>query len=154
MRTMGKRRRLFDRKRWLSVALLGVAMGCYNYRVAAPNVSASTDPEPPSETQWAFFWGALEQPFDASCYCMNNALKQTTVTTNYAYALLTVITLGIVVPVQVEVVCAKPPPGSPPPIPPVGCSGVETLPPGVVPPEPDDAGPPAPPDGETDGDSF
>jgi hypothetical protein len=75
-------------------------------------------------------------------------------TTNYAYALLTVISLGTVAPMQVEVVCAKPAPGSTPPEPPVGCPGVVKLPPGIVPPEPGDAGPPEPSEGETEGDSF
>jgi hypothetical protein len=91
-----------------------LSSSCYHYRVAAPNVSAATDPQPERVTQWAFFWGALEQPFDASCLCMNNAIKQTTATTNYGYALLAVVSLGILAPMQVEVVCANPPPGSPP----------------------------------------
>lgn len=81
---------------------------CYHYRVDAPALSAAK--EPISATRWAFFWG-LAQPGDIStkCVCLNRGLKEATATTNAGYALLTVVTLGIVAPLELEFVCSKPP---------------------------------------------
>lgn len=140
--------------RGLVAATLLLGSACYHYRVSAPNVSAATDPEPPSTTQWAFLWGFIEEPIDTSCTCMNNAIKQTTHSTNFAYALLTVVSLGTLVPTEVEVVCSNPPPGSPPPHPPVGCPNAVDLPPGTVP--DDEPGPstPEPVENDPDAGSF
>jgi hypothetical protein len=116
---------------WLAVidALISTGLGgCYHYRVSAPQVS-DLSAVPVTETKWSLAWGLVqEEASDTSCACMNNGLKEITSSTNLGYALLSVVTLGIVVPMDVEYVCGKPPAGGPYPDPPSGCPNVVDLP--------------------------
>ena len=84
--------------------LLALAEGCYHYRVAMTR-EATPATEPQSVTSWAFFWGLLQTNVDPT-NCRSNALHEITVTTNLGYAALTVISLGIVAPAEVEWRCA------------------------------------------------
>jgi hypothetical protein len=114
------------------LALSVLLTGCYHYRVTAPEVADLSD-HPVSETKWAIAWGLVqEDASDTSCVCMNNGIKEITASTNLGYTLLSVVTLGVVVPMDVEYVCGKPPVGAPFPEPPRGCPGVVDLP---VPPD-------------------
>lgn len=103
-------------------------VSCYHYRVAAPQVSNQN--EPISVTKWSFFWGLLQEADeDTSCACLNNGLKETTASTNLAYVLLGVVTLGTVMPLELEYSCAKPPPdGKWPNPPPAAQCGFPVLP--------------------------
>ena len=108
--------------------LLAPLSGCYHYRVSAPQV-ANLD-EGRSETKWAFFWGLVQEPeTDTSCVCKNNGLKEATASTNLAYLLLGVASLGIAVPTELEYVCGKPPPDGRWPDPPRHCPDYVDLPP-------------------------
>ncbi|MBY0426557.1 MAG: Bor family protein [Cytophagales bacterium] len=79
---------------------------CYHYRVIPKDTAVSTLPKP--KVVYAFFWGAVEpkkelQPDD----CNGNGLSKVYVTTNYGFALITVLTLGMVTPMTVQWECAK-----------------------------------------------
>jgi Bor protein len=111
--------------------LLAGGSGCYHYRVSAPQVAALSDAR--SETKWSYFWGLVqESETDTGCLCMNNGLKEVTASTNAGYLLLSVVTLGAVVPTELEYVCGKPDPTGPWPTPPPNCPGQVDLP---VPPD-------------------
>ncbi|MGZ5248059.1 MAG: hypothetical protein ACXWV5_13310 [Flavitalea sp.] len=59
------------------------------------------------KTTWAFFWGLL-QPTDInpSCEPAFNHLNKVETRTNLGFALITVATVGIVIPQQVRWCCA------------------------------------------------
>lgn len=95
--------------RLLSAACLLLASGCYNYRLTpiGPDrqpLRAATEPQ--QVTLWSFAWGLAAQPL-VQPDCQGNGTAEVTATTNLGYALLTVATLGIVVPAQLEWRCAK-----------------------------------------------
>lgn len=103
---------------------------CYHARVAAPNVANLN--EPVSVTKVSLLWGlAQSRAEDTTCTCLNNGIKEVTSNTNFGYLLLGVVTLGIVVPTELEYVCGKPPPGGQFPDPPRSseCPNIVTLPP-------------------------
>lgn len=95
--------------------------GCYHYRVSSANFDPSTGYS--KKTVHSFLWGAVQKRTNgidvvtADCDSLKiNKLDEVRVTTNFGYALITVVTLGIWCPVQVEWKCAKP------------CSRVGTIP--------------------------
>ena len=103
------------------------ATGCYHYRAAPPDLPSSTEPE--SRTVWSFAWGLIQQNVQPPA-CQGVGLSEVTVSSNFGYTLLTVVTLGFVAPARVEWRCAKdrPCPGNgilpaPPPAPATGGSG-------------------------------
>jgi len=93
----------------LVVTFLGCLIGtqgcAYNYRVQV------TSPDPATEYQRKtvnnFWWGLSPDPPIVSSNCVANALDEVHVETNYGYLLVSVITLGIWVPLDVEWKCAK-----------------------------------------------
>ncbi len=88
--------------------------GCFHYRLTPVTPDGEPLPpatEPESATVWAFAWG-LAQPTVSPANCQGNGASEVTTTTNLGYALLTVITLGIVAPAEVEWRCAKDATGS------------------------------------------
>ncbi len=92
---------------FLLVALLG-APACYHYRVQAPQPNPATEAQ--KETRWAFFWGLIQDKEWRADLCQpSNALDEVKVSTNLGYAMLTVVTLGIVSPMNLEYRCAKQP---------------------------------------------
>ena len=60
-----------------------------------------------SKTTWTFAWG-LVQPKDIDPHCETsfNHMNKVTVKTNLGYMLLSVVTIGIVIPQHVEWCCA------------------------------------------------
>jgi hypothetical protein len=110
--------RVVSRCSWVVLTIAVNALpSCYHYRVAAPQVANLN--EPASVTKWSLFWGlAQSAEEDTSCRCMNGGLKEVTASTNYGYLLIGVVSLGTVVPAELEYVCGKPPPGAPWPTPP------------------------------------
>ena len=64
------------------------------------------------KTTWSFAWGLVEpKPINPHCDPRSNHLNQVQTKTNVGYALITVFTLGFVMPQKVEWCCA---PYSPP----------------------------------------
>ncbi|HEX5725589.1 MAG TPA: hypothetical protein VFX98_08995 [Longimicrobiaceae bacterium] len=109
----------------LAGAALLAAQGCYHYQTVV------VDPQPatPYTTRRvsSLFWG-LVQPNIPASNCLDNVLDEVKVSTNFGYLLLSVATLGIWVPVDVQWRCsALPGPGGPlqlpPPPPPPAPSG-------------------------------
>lgn len=89
-------------------ALLLLGSGCFHYRLAPVTTAGEPLPpatEPQSETVWSLFWG-FDQPQVNPANCQGNGVAEVTTTTNLGYTLLTVVTLGIVAPAEVEWRCA------------------------------------------------
>ena len=91
-----------------------VGSGCFHYRaiartdIAADDVGGSIGPatEYERQTVWALGWGLYQQSPDID-NCQGQDLYEVTMSTNLAYALLTVATLGLVAPMAVKWKCAK-----------------------------------------------
>ena len=83
---------------------LSVASGCYHYRVQ-PAATVPAD-EPHRATRHAFFWGTLQNRALAPD-CMGNGVAEVPPSTNFAYALARIATLGIWAPLDLEWRCAK-----------------------------------------------
>ena len=82
--------------------------GCYHYRVTVPDTDPATEYE--SKTMHTFFWGLINDPEkQVADDCVSNSIDEVRVSTNYGYALITVITLGIWTPMDVEWRCGKEP---------------------------------------------
>ena len=88
---------------------------CYHVRVVPPG-----PPKPATVTRTAtgnaFFWGLLNDPPNPiiADNCSGGALQEVRASTNFGYALISVLTLGIWVPLDIEWTCAKTPPPEPP----------------------------------------
>jgi hypothetical protein len=107
----------FYSKKHVLVAVLVVTMtlvqGCYHYRVSSAKFDPSTNYQ--KKRVDALFWGVGQKRNNAidvvttNCDNLNiNKIDEVKVTTNYGYALITVLTLGIWCPMQIEWKCAKP----------------------------------------------
>ena len=95
----------------LAVALVLLA-GCWYHRleVSSPVAKAT---EYKGAVAWSLFWGAVQNdPLPDNCN--GQALAEVRVSSNVGFALLTVVTLGLVAPERVEWKCAKatPAPGN------------------------------------------
>lgn len=86
------------------VMSLGGIPGCYHYRVTVPQPTPATDYE--KETVHALVWGLIQQDTVAKD-CTSNSLDEVRTTTNIGYQLVSVLTLGIWAPMDVEWRCAK-----------------------------------------------
>jgi Bor protein len=97
---------------WYAVILVCVILttSCYHYRAQAPTVPPKTEPE--REVVWSFVWG-LAQEMPTIDNCQGQALAEVHMSTNFAFALLTVVSIGFVSPQIVEWRCAgaEPTPG-------------------------------------------
>jgi hypothetical protein len=96
--------------RSLRVALVFLWLtGCYHYRFTPVGPDHEPIPpatEPEAVTVWSFGWGLISQPLIRPSNCQGNGAAEVTTTTNFGFALLTVITLGVVAPLEVEWRCA------------------------------------------------
>ena len=82
--------------------------GCYHYRVTVPKPDPATEYE--KRTMHTFFWGLVNNPEkEVAEDCISNSIDEIRISTNYGYAFITVITLGIWAPIDVEWRCGKPP---------------------------------------------
>ena len=81
---------------------------CYHYRISTSKFDPSTGYQ--KKTAHSFFWGLVQQNVVATnCDSLKlKSLDEVRITTNFGYSLLTVATLGIWSPVQVEWKCPKP----------------------------------------------
>ena len=90
------------------ILALVVCSGCWYHRVDVPSpVTKATEYE--SAVYWSFFWGAVQHE-EPVRNCNGQALAEVRVSSNLAFALLTVATLGLVAPETVAWRCAKPQP--------------------------------------------
>ncbi len=99
--------------RIIAVLCLGMLMmlhtGCYYYRVGGKDAAPATEPK--SEILWSTVWGFKQQNINTDEKCLGNPMAQVRASTNFGYALLTVISLGFVAPIELEWKCAKDQPG-------------------------------------------
>lgn len=103
------------RLRLFAVTILAACclQGCYHARLLAdPEAQVATSPK--AETAWVMWWG-LSQPRLTAPECLSGGLQEVRVSTNVGYSLITILTLGIACPVDVEYSCAKPCPVEPDP---------------------------------------
>lgn len=98
----------FSLHRATLVVLLLSMQSCYHYRVTTSRFDPATDYQ--KRTAHSFFWGLVQQNVVATnCDTLNlKSLDEVRVTSNFGYSLLTVATLGIWSPVQIEWKCPKP----------------------------------------------
>jgi len=93
--------------------LILALQSCYHYRVSSANFDPGTEYQ--RKTVHCYAWGAVQKRDNgidvvtANCDAVKiNKLDEVRVTTNLGYALITVATLGIWCPMQIEWKCAKP----------------------------------------------
>jgi hypothetical protein len=87
----------------LAVVAVFASSGCYHYRVVTPDAPAT---EYHRKTLHGMFWGLLQHDADVGD-CVSDALVEVRVRNNAGYMLLSVVTLGIWAPLDVEWRCAK-----------------------------------------------
>lgn len=78
--------------------------GCYHYRVTPASTAPADDGH--STTKHAFFWGLLQERAEEP-NCQGNGASEVVASTNFGYALVSVVSLGIWVPMSLEWKCAK-----------------------------------------------
>ena len=109
--THGRERHSSSRRlrRVALVAVLTVAAACYHYRVAAPGPVSPGVTEPKGEVLWSFVWGLIQE-YPRVDNCQGQGMAEVRASTNLGFVLLTVVTLGLASPMQVEWRCAPPTP--------------------------------------------
>lgn len=82
---------------------------CYSYRVGT---LAQKGTEVNTQVAHSFFWGLVKKPKDIlTPLCdsiQSTGMAEVTAKTNFGYALITVVTLGIWAPMKLEWYCGKP----------------------------------------------
>ena len=86
----------------LFAAAILAGNGCYHYRIAMRGEGVT---EPHKKTMHALFWG-LVQENDFADNCLGPGIHEVRVSTNFGYSLISVTTLGIWVPMDLEWTCA------------------------------------------------
>lgn len=82
--------------------------GCYQYRILNTNNDPSTEYE--KRVLWSYCWGLINKPKDLHVpNCNNsNALDEVQFSKKFGHSILTLITLGVVAPIEVKWKCHKP----------------------------------------------
>lgn len=90
------------------ILALTFCQGCYHTRVATSKFDPSTSYQ--KKVVHSMFWGLGQHDVVASnCDSLKlKSLDEVLVTTNFGYALITVVTLGIWCPMEVQWKCPKP----------------------------------------------
>lgn len=93
---------------FITVALC--CSSCYSYRLATHDQPGSIYSE--SVTANSYLWGLVNKPTQIQtpvCDSLEvNGVAEVTIKTNFGYALITVVTLGIWCPVKIVWICSKP----------------------------------------------
>jgi hypothetical protein len=89
------------------ILLLPPVTGCYHYRVIAPEPDPATDYE--SRLAHSLFWGLLQSKDITADDCLSNALDEVRITTNLGYSFISLATIGIWMPMNIQWKCAKEP---------------------------------------------
>ena len=80
--------------------------GCVRYRVVVPEPNPATDYE--SATLRAYFWGAIEETLPTE-NCVDNLIDEVRVVQTFPNMVVSVLSLGVYMPLEVEWRCAKRP---------------------------------------------
>jgi len=83
---------------------LSLLTGCYHYGVRPQNSAPAEEPR--TLTRHSFFWGFGQSP-PIEPDCKGNGMSEVRSSTNLGYTLITVATIGIWVPADIEWTCAK-----------------------------------------------
>jgi hypothetical protein len=104
------------RRGWRPIVLFAFAVsvlaaaGCSTTTVSVPNPDPVTEYREGNKTANTFFWGLVQDPQTVVAEnCESNSLDNVRVSTNYAFALVTVLSLGIWSPLEVNWRCAEAP---------------------------------------------
>ena len=94
----------------LALTTLG---GCYAHRVSVIGTDPGGTNGPATDYEgtiaWSFLWGVAEKvPIPSNC--QGQPLTEVKASSNLAFDLLSVVTLGAVVPVRMDWLCARPTP--------------------------------------------
>lgn len=97
---------------WIvSATLLVTSTGCYHYRVVVPGAPAHAT-EPRRVRVNSYLWGIINDPDVLADNCVSGKLSEVHATTNLGYILISVLTVGLWVPLDLEWQCEKTtPPG-------------------------------------------
>ena len=90
------------------IILIFSVEGCYHYRVAVPESDHATEYE--SATVHSIAWGLVQSSTVKTDNCVSNAMNDVTVSSNLGYSLISVVTLGFWMPMDIEWRCSKPVP--------------------------------------------
>ncbi len=99
---------MYGKKITIVLLVLLLVSSCYTTNVVPKNVAQLHQPR--HRTTWSFLWGAIQDKHlenDSCTDCHGNGLSRVTVKTNFGYILLSVVSLGTVVPTYIEYDCAK-----------------------------------------------
>ena len=95
---------------YIVIVTLLLSPGCYTHRLAT-HAQAGTEASE-SIVSNVYFWGLLKKPTEIHTPICDelevNGVAEVTYSSNFGYALITVLTLGIWSPVKVEWKCSKP----------------------------------------------
>jgi hypothetical protein len=94
-----------------SAILVVTVTGCFTHRIAPSGPAGIGATEYERACVWSLFWGLIQQD-PAVDNCNGQPLAEVRASTNLAYALVTVLTLGIAAPQEVAWRCARAQPTS------------------------------------------
>src|SRR5258707_9970053 len=95
---VARRRRdaLYSEKTMKKSALifwLAASVGCYHFRTSPKDSAPATEPQ--TATVWSYAWGLAQNRVEVDMpSCPSRALQEVTVSSNFGFALLTIVTLG------------------------------------------------------------
>jgi hypothetical protein len=89
------------------LAAVVTTSGCYSYSVETPDSAPINEYREHDITASSSFWGIVEDDPVIAKRCEGEALDQVRVNNNYGYALITVLTLGLYSPMDVNYRCAE-----------------------------------------------
>ena len=84
---------------------LFLLQGCYQFRVIPKDSPPATFKN--KITTSAYLWGLVEPKRIPADNCHGNGMSNVTVKTNLGFSLISILTLGIVMPMTIEWECAK-----------------------------------------------
>ena len=101
------------RSRLPILALALLLSGCYAHRVSTVGTNPQGTPPPATDYEgtvaWSLLWGVYERVPGPS-NCQGQALAEVKASSNLAFDVLKVATLGAVAPVRLDWLCARPSP--------------------------------------------
>ena len=81
--------------------------GCAHYRVISPDEDPLGDYQ--TVTSNAYFWGALYEPEAVVAECQGQGINDVVVRRNLVHDLISVVTLGVWMPIELQYRCKAPP---------------------------------------------
>ncbi len=89
------------------LALINLS-GCYGYRVIVNDPDPVTEYQ--SETAHSLVWGLIQIPQDVvATNCHSNSIDEVYIQSNLGYSFVTVLTLGLWAPLEIQWRCAEKP---------------------------------------------